>query len=292
MKLVLDRDELAAAAMTAVGHSEVALERLDVRPAYKASHGFVNNASADVCELAAVTLLQATCFGKPVILLPVTTLGRFQHQTLVTCRGLSVDDIEGRTVGIRSWSQTTGVWVRGFLAEQYGVDLRKVKWVVYEGGHIDGYTDPPWVQRASSPASLQADFLNGRLDYGIMGNELPVDDRIRPAIANAANAATEWAQRNGFAPINHVLGVNVAAARDHSAEICLMYDAMRRVTEAQSAELSIDMHPVGFDALRGPINQVAAYAVEQGILPEYVEFDDLVARSCAALGVLPSRLGG
>lgn len=286
MKLVLGRDDLATAAETAVRETGARIERLDVRPVHKASRGFVNDADVDVCELAIVTLLQAVAHGRPVLLLPLTTLGRHQHQTLVTLGRLTVDDIEGRSVGVRSWSQTTGVWVRGFLTEQYGVDLRKVDWRTYEDAHVEGYQDPAWVGRAPEGARLPVDFLDGRLDFGIMGNELPDDDRIHTAIEGAREVAAEWSARKGFLPVNHVVGVTEKAAHEHSAAILAAYDAMR------AAAGPADVDPVGFTALRGAVTQAAAYALEQEVLPGPVDFDDLVERSCSALGVPPSRLGG
>jgi 4,5-dihydroxyphthalate decarboxylase len=54
----------------------------------------------------------------------------------------------------------------------------------------------------------------------------------------------------------------------------------------------VDPHPVGFEALRGPVSLAAAYALEQEVLPRPVDFDELVERSCVALGVTPARLGG
>lgn len=289
MKLVVGRDDLATAALEAARETGTDVERLDVRPVHKASRGFVNDAAADVCEVAVVTLLQAAAYGKPVVLLPVSTLVRTQHQTLVTMGGLPVEGVEGRSVGVRSWSQTTGVWLRGFLTEQFGVDLRKVNWTVYEAGHVDEYQDPAWVTRAPEGSRLQADFLDGRLDYGIMGNELPSDDRISTAIPGAHDVAAKWSEHKGFTPVNHVIGVSTATAREHSAAVCAMYDAMRDVA-AQDPGGSAD--PVGFEGLRGPISLAAAYALEQEVLPRPVDFDDLVAQSCAALGVPPSRLGG
>ncbi|MGW4906279.1 hypothetical protein [Streptomyces sp. NPDC004270] len=286
MKVVLGRDDLAAAAEAAVKESGEPFERLDVRPVHKASRGFVSEQDVDVCELAVVTLLQAVAHERPVVLLPVATLARHQHQTLVTMGRLTVDDVEGRSVGVRSWSQTTGVWVRGFLTEQYGVDLRRIDWRTYEGAHVDAARDPAWVTRAPEGARLQADFLDGRLDFGIMGNELPDDDRIRTAIAEARKVAAAWSARKGFVPVNHVIGVSEASARDHRAAILAAYDAMR------AAAGPADVDPVGFAALRGPVAQAAAYALEQEVLPRAVDFDELIDRSCAALGVRPSRLGG
>lgn len=292
MKMVVGSDKLAAAAEGAASAAGAPLERLDVKPVHNASKAFVNEGSVDLCELAIVTLLQAAAYNKPVALIPITTLGRYQHQTLVTLSDLTVEDIEGKNVGVRSWSQTTGVWVRGFLTEEYGVDLRKLSWSVYEEGHVDEYQDPAWVKRAPVGHRLQADFLEGGLDYGIMGNELPSDDRIRTAVKDADKAAEAWSMQKGFVPVNHVVGVGLEAANDHSAAICAIYDAMAESLAGSRRPGPVDFTPVGFAALRGPLSQAAAYALEQDVLPRRVEFDDLVAQTCDALGVPPSRLGG
>ncbi|MGW5171727.1 hypothetical protein ACWEQ1_30655 [Streptomyces nodosus] len=289
MKVVLGRDDLAAAAGTAVEETGTRFERLDIRPIHKASRGFVDGTGADVCELAIVTLLQALAQGRDVLLLPITALGRDQHQTLVTMGRLTVQDIEGHSVGVRAWSQTTGVWVRGFLTESYGVDLRKIDWRTYEGAHVDGCEDPSWVTRAPGGAKLPADFLDGRVEFGIMGNELPSDDRIRTTITDARKVAAEWAASTGFTPVNHVVGMTGAAAREHSPAILAAFDAMRAAA-ATAPTAAID--PVGFAGLRGPFTRAAAYALEQEVIPRAVEFDAIVDRTCAALGVPASRLGG
>lgn len=289
MKIVLGRDDLATAAVAAAASTGAAAERVEIRPVHKASRGFVNDESVDVCEIAVVTLLQAFAYGKPVALLPITMLGRFQHQTLVTMGSLTVDEIAGHTVGVRSWSQTTGVWVRGFLTEQYGVKLTDVKWRTYEDGHVDGYTDPTWVTRAPAGAKLPTDFLEGRLDYGIMGNELPADDRIRTAIPEASSVAADWSARKGFAPINHVVGMSLTGAREQPKAILAAYDVLREAAATAASE-PVDLTPAGFAALRGPVTQAAIYAYEQGVLPRPVSFDELVEQSCTALGVDPARL--
>jgi 4,5-dihydroxyphthalate decarboxylase len=182
--------------------------------------------------------------------------------------------------------------VRGFLSEQYEVDLRKVNWQVYEGSHVAEYSDPSWVRPAPDGANLQQDFLEGRLDFGIMGNELPVDDRIHPAIASVAEVARAWAVAKGFAPINHVLAVSTAAAREYPEVICAMYDAMSRVLETEPATSPVPLCPTGFDALRAPLSLAAQFAAEQEVLYRKVPFDELVTQSCEALGVSPTRLGG
>ncbi|WP_030899311.1 hypothetical protein [Streptomyces sp. NRRL F-5126] len=292
MKFVLGRDDLAAAAVSAIGEAGAAPERLDIKPVHKASRGFVNKAEADLCEVAIATVLQAVAHGKPVLLLPVTTLGRHQHQTLVTLGALSAADVAGHSVGVRSWSQTTGVWMRGFLSESYGLDLREADWTTYEGSHVDGAVDPSWVKRAPQGAKLPDDFLAGRLDFGIMGNGLPDDERIRTAVANAHQVAEQWSKDQGFVPVNHVVAVTEAAAAEHSTAILAAYDAMRAVLDAKAEPGPVPLHPVGFGALRGAFTKAAGYALEQDVIPRAVDYEELVERSCTALGVPPSRLGG
>jgi 4,5-dihydroxyphthalate decarboxylase len=294
MKLVLGRDDLADAASAAVRGAGVVAERCDVKPVHRASAGFVNDAAVDLCELAVVTLLQAVAADKPVVLLPITTLGRAQHQTLVTrTPGLSVTDVEGRTVGVRSWSQTTGVWVRGFLSEQYGLDLRAVDWLTYEGAHVDTAQDPAWVRRAPEGTKLPADFLAGNVDFAVLGNELPTGDRIRTAVPDAGSTGEQWAKDKGFAPINHVLAVTLDAAREHAEAIVAAYDAMAAVAAAtRDASAPVNPHPVGFAALRAPLTLAARFAREQEVLARDVEYDELLERSATAFGVDPRRLGG
>ncbi|MFJ8989521.1 hypothetical protein ACIRQH_03925 [Streptomyces sp. NPDC102279] len=293
MQLVLGRDDLAAAALSAAREAGAEPERVAIEPVHKASRGFVNESNVDVCELAIVTVLQAVAHDKPVLLLPVTTLGRHQHQTLVTLGGdLSVADVEGHSVGVRAWSQTTGVWMRGFLTEQYGVDLRKVDWTTYEGHHVDGAEDPAWVKRAPQGSKLPADFLRGGVDFAIMGNELPSDDRIRTAIHDARQVAEHWSKDQGFIPVNHVVGMSATAAAEHSAAILAAYDAMHAVLTAGEHDGPVALHPVGFNALRGAFTKAAAYALEQNVIPRAVDYDELIERTCAALDVPPARLGG
>lgn len=292
MKLVLGRDDLAAAALSAAREAGSEPERVAVKPVHKASRGFVNTSDVDLCEVAIVTVLQAVAHGKPVLLLPLTALGRQQHQTLVTLGDLSVSDVEGHSVGVRAWSQTTGVWMRGFLTEQYGVDLRKADWTTYEGHHVEGAEDPSWVKRAPRGAKLPVDFLEGRVDFGIMGNELPSDDRIRTAVHDAHTVAEQWSKAQGFIPVNHVVGISEAAAAEHSAAVLAAYDAMGALLTAQEEAGPVPLHPVGFEALRAAFTKAAAYALEQDVIPRAVDYDELVERSCAALGVPPARLGG
>ena len=106
----------------------------------------MREARFDLSEVAIVTFLQARTYGKPYVLMPATVVGRGQLHTIAYNpeRGpLGPSDLNGKTLGVRAYTQTTGAWVRGILEEEYGVDLARVTTVIFEDPHVAEYTDPP-----------------------------------------------------------------------------------------------------------------------------------------------------
>ena len=142
-----------------------AFDFADVKVPNRAFKRVVRELEFDVAELALVTYFQAKAFGKPLALIPaVVGAGRFQHHCLVwnTDRPrVSVAQLAGKRIGIRAINQTTVTWVRGVLAEEYGVDLDSIRWVTYEDGHLAEYADPAGVERAPAGASA-VDMLRPR----------------------------------------------------------------------------------------------------------------------------------
>src|SRR5579871_5097876 len=123
----------------------------DVKVSNTAFKPLVRDAKFDLAEVAIVTFLQAYIYGKPYVLIPATVVGRGQLHTIAYNpeRGaLKPGNLNGKTVGVRAYTQTTGAWVRGILAEQYGVDLGSLNWVTVEESHVAEYQAPPSVRRA------------------------------------------------------------------------------------------------------------------------------------------------
>src|SRR5215469_6790557 len=103
-----------------ISSSLVHFDYFEVKVANTQFKAMVRDLKYDFGELAIVTFLQAKIYGKPYIVLPATIVGRSQHHTIFynADRGaLSPSQLAGKRVGVRAYTQTTGAWVRGFLAE-------------------------------------------------------------------------------------------------------------------------------------------------------------------------------
>jgi 4,5-dihydroxyphthalate decarboxylase len=181
----------------------------DIKVSNTAFKPLVREAKFDLAEIAIVTFLQAKAAGKAYTLIPATVVGRGQHHTIAYNpeRGaLKASDLTGKRVGVRAYTQTTGAWVRGFLADDYGVDPLKVQWVTFEDPHVAEYKDPDFVTRAPAGKELAQMLLDGEIDAAIVGDKMP-DPRLKPLIPDADAVARDWAQKHGGVPINHMMVV-------------------------------------------------------------------------------------
>src|ERR1700692_2631856 len=124
----------------------VTFDFADYSPTNKGFKPMVREAAFDVSEMAIVTYLMAKSFGKPMVLLPNVVLARFQHAyALYNAKHgtLTPNDLNGKRVGIRSFTTTTGAWLRGILANDYGVDLDSIPWITFEDAHVAEFVDTP-----------------------------------------------------------------------------------------------------------------------------------------------------
>lgn len=233
----------------------------------------------DLSEMAVATLLQAQEYDKPFSLLPLVVLGRFQHH----CIGYNTDvhahlnpaDLAGKTVGVRSYTQTTGLWVRGILQNEYGVDPDSVNWLCFDQPHLEEYSDPAsvsWGEAGKDPVAM---LLNGELDAAILGMNMPKDPRIKTLIPNPHEAALAWYEREKFVPPNHFLIV--------PNDLCdqrpdLVREVWRMLVESRGhakLEGDIDAWPVGIEANRAALECAIKYATQQHMITKPMTVDDL-----------------
>jgi 4,5-dihydroxyphthalate decarboxylase len=270
-----------------IGSPEVALEFADIKPTHKAFKPMVRELAYDVCEMAIVTFLQAKAHGKPLVLLPAVMLGRFQHHCLVHNADRAVlrpEQLAGRRVGVRAYSQTTGVWLRGILQHDYGVDLGRVQWVTFEDAHVAEYHDPLGVQRVTSDKDLTTMLLSGELDAAIYGAELPGDPRIRSVIPDPETAAQAWYRRHGCVPVNHLVVATKALATCRPELVRAAYGLLLRGKETAPPTTGVDLTPFGVEPNRAALELIIDYAAAQRLIPRRFAVDELFEDFCRVMG--------
>jgi 4,5-dihydroxyphthalate decarboxylase len=251
----------------------------DVKISNTAFKPLVREAKFDVAELAIVTFLQAKTYGKPYMLIPATVLGRGQHHTIAYNpeRGaLKASELAGKRVGVRAYTQTTGAWVRGFLADDYGVETAKVRWITFEDPHLAEYKDPDFVTRAPEGKTLTQMLLDGELDAAIVGDTLP-DPRLKPLIPDAEAMARTWAQAHGGVPINHLMVVRDTIAKSRPDIVQEIYRVLQesRRTAAPPPGDPLDPWRFGIEANRRSLEIIVDYSFRQKLIPRKFPVDEL-----------------
>ena len=258
----------------------VRLDFVDVKPTHLAFKPMVRELAFDVCEMAIVTFLMAKAYGKPFALLPAVMLGRFQHHCMLynAERGaLAPQKLAGRRVGVRAWSQTTGVWLRGILANDYGLDLDSVRWVTFEDAHVAEYRDPPQIERGAAGKDLTELLLAGEIDAAIYGAELPDNPRLKSVIPEPQAAAQAWYRKHGVTPVNHLVAVKTDLVHTQPHIVAEVYRQLAAAKRAAPAPAGIDPAPFGVAANRPALELIIDYCLQQRMIPRRFAVDELFA---------------
>ncbi|WP_261534935.1 type 2 periplasmic-binding domain-containing protein [Burkholderia multivorans] len=264
----------------------VTLDFCGPTPAHNGFKAMVRESAFDAGELAIVTFLQAKAYGKPYVLLPTPISGRFQHH----CAGYNIDfghldpkDIEGKKVGVRTYTQTTALWIRGILRHEYGVDLDKVTWMTLNDGHLAEYDDPPNCQRLPRGSSIPEMMLRGELAAALLGEDMPKDERVRTLVPDAQQAAKDWFAREQVVPINHMFVIHERVSKERPDIVREIY---RMIVESRSLAEGVPavFPPIGLEANRKGIELAIEWALDQKILPRRLSVDELFDDVTANLG--------
>ncbi|NOT25536.1 MAG: ABC transporter substrate-binding protein [Acidobacteria bacterium] len=265
----------------------VNFDYFDVKVANTQFKAMVREQKYDFGELAIVTFLQAKAYGKPYVVLPATIVGRNQHHTIfynADKGALTPRDLNGKRIGVRAYTQTTGAWVRGFLADDYGVDLKTVTWVTFEEPHLAEYPDPPTVQRAPEGKVLKQMLLDGELDAAILG-DVSEDGPIRHLIPDHEAAGRAWARAHGGVPINHLAVMRESIVHSRPDVVREVYRVLKESRAAADLPSGAD-NPLrfGIEGVRQSLAQISDYAHRQGLIPRAYPVDELFADASRILG--------
>ena len=275
--LLGDYRNTAALKSGAVHSPHLAFDYADVKLPQTAFKAVVRG-EFDVAELAIVTYLQALAHGKPVTLLPTVVMAIPPHPCLAynAVHGvLRPGDLPGRRVGIRAHSVTTVTWVRGILANDYGVDLDQVQWVTFEDLHVPECVEPPNVIRAPAGKTLLGMLRAGELDAGVVSVRDQEDGRLQPVIPDPEAALQAWCARYRVRPLNHVVVIHRDLAR---TEPWVAGEVVRLLQQSAAAAPDMpgaDSIQSGVEALRPSLDLIIHYAYQQGLIPRRFAVDDL-----------------
>jgi 4,5-dihydroxyphthalate decarboxylase len=263
----------------AVRSDLVDFDFVEVKVANSLFKKVVRDAEYDVAELAIATYLQAKAYGKPYVLMPAVVVSRGQHHTIAynADRGpLKPSDLNGKRVGVRAYTVTTGAWVRGILASDYGVDINKVEWITFEDPHVAEYHDPAIVKRAPQGKDLVQMLLDGEIDAAIVGDKLP-DPRLKYLIPDPEIAAKRWAEIHHGVPINHMVVVRQQLPRSRPDAV---KDIFRQLHESKRAAGlpdggELDPYRFGVAACRPILEIIIDFCHRQKLIPHRIPVDEL-----------------
>ena len=284
--------------------AELAFE--EVPQIIQAFRRMVRGLEFDVSEMAMTTYITAKAHGKRFTAIPVFPMRAFHHGAILYNVKSGIQgpkDLEGRRVGVnRGFTVTTGVWARGILQHQYGVDLTRITWVLSGDEHVAEWKPPSHVVPLQPGKKMEELLLSGEIPAAI-GVQVDSPD-IKPLIPNPRDAGLAALRERGIWPINHTVVIKdelLSAHRDLAADLFHAFAEakrpyLRRLADGEIAQPSKDDDvfrrvmevigdplPYGVAPNRRMLETVMQYAVEQGIIARPIAIEELFPAGTHAL---------
>lgn len=288
----------------------VAGEFLTIHPQIAAFRRMVRDVEFDVCELAPTTYIIARAYGAPFVALPIFVLRKFHHAGLLVRPEAGIKepkDLEGRKVGVRAYSVTTGAWTRQALIDDFGVDNSKITWVVDDEEHVTQLKLPPNVIHCAPDTSLAEMMARGELDAGFGGNAgigrtgnptdgwKVVEADYPDMLPNAAELEADFYRRTGVYPMHGTIVVRESVIKDNPWVAKAIYEAFDQAKrewldrlnsgEADTASdkryrklqslVGNDPLPYGIEPNIKTIEALEKTAFDQGLTPRRMSIDEL-----------------
>ena len=241
-----------------------------------------------------------------IICVPVFLSRVFRHSAIYLPENSPIrkpKDLEGKRVGIPEWAQTAGIYVRGMLAHEYGVDLAKVQWFqagVREPGRVEKVQlnlSKGTTITARPDRSLVDMLAKGDLDAVMSAREVPGVRLFRDYRA----AEAEYWKKTRIFPIMHVLALRRDVYERNRWLAMNLFQAfleakrrsMARVSEFGLSHLPLpwipdhvrqwrdiageDFWPYGVEPNRPTLEAFLQYGYEQGVCKKPLKVEDLFA---------------
>lgn len=300
---------------SAIRSGEIPIEGVDaeiitVKPQIGAFRRMVRELEFDVCEIAPTTYIIARAYGKKFKALPIFVVRRFHHSGLLVRPDAGITgpkDLEGKNVGVRAYSVTTGVWTRQVLIDEFGVDNSKINWFVDDEEHVQELVLPANVRHVAPGDSLADMMARGDIVAGFdaaagigrtgapTGGWQEVETNYPDLFPNAVELEAEYYARTGIYPMHGTIVVKDAVLAEHPWVARSLYDAFAKakadyLVKLASGEATVataDKHrairkivgpdplPYGIEENRATIEALEKTAFDQGLTPRRMSMDEL-----------------
>jgi 4,5-dihydroxyphthalate decarboxylase len=250
----------------------------------------------DICEMAFTTYVCARAAGLPFTAIPLFVTRNFHHWAIFYNEKSGIrspKDLEGRKVGVnRGYTVTTGLWARGILQSEYGVDLNKITWIPTDDEHVLNFKEPANVDYSHRGKPMKDLLLSGVVDAAL--GEVGVDaPEIKPLIPDARNAAFDYFRKTGIYPINHGVVVKnevLKAMPDIAGKLAHAFEASKAgyLKNLKGNEISAwdkaatvnatvvgDPFPFGIEKNRKALEAITQFAFDQHMVPRKYSVEEL-----------------
>ena len=275
----------------------------------------------DVSEMSLGSIVIAISKGNTDwVVIPVYTMRRFFHTGVMvrTDRGIEKPaDLAGKRVGVPEYQQTSAVWSRGILRDEFGVDPTSMEWFMERNpgqshGSATGFTPPPGIRLNYIPRekSIGRMLVDGELDALIHfspGNNIidrtTVDPLQHPNVRRLFQPpqaeALRYYRKTAIYPINHGVVIRRSLAEQHPWIVLNIYEAFVEAKEWETkrlhsllepyaavgaaapetlAALQRDVMPYGVKAARNVVETVSRYLDQDGLADRQLKVEDIFAK--------------
>jgi 4,5-dihydroxyphthalate decarboxylase len=260
---------------------ELVFEEVD--PIIAAFRRMVRGNEFDICEMAITTYICAREHGKPMTAVPVFLVRAFHHGAILVNAKAGIKspkDLEGKRVGVnRGYTVTTGVWARGVLQDEHGVDLSKITWVLSGDEHVAEYKAPPNVVPIEAGKKMDDMLISGELVAAI-GVETKHPD-VKPLIPNALEAGLSALRQRGHYPINHTVVIKdelIAKYPDLAADVFNAFAESKRLYVEQLKAGKIEK-PTAVDEVHQKVMAITGEPLPYGIAPNRKVIEELIGHA-------------
>ena len=180
----------------------------------------------DICEFSVASYLMAHGRGDfGAVAIPAFPHRRFRHGFIYVNAAAGIrepKDLEGRRVGVRTWQTTAGLWGRGILQDEHGVDLTSIDWFSQDEEDIPlpaGRADAYRLERVPAGQTMTGMLERGELDALIYPEEPDNvrrgDPRVARLFPDTKAAEIAFFEKTRFFPIMHVVLIRRTILEEH-----------------------------------------------------------------------------